>query len=244
MKKGIALFLPLLMATLIFGQDKTKMRVIILKPKADMIGEFEKGLAAHVAKFHAQATDPVTVYEVASGKHTGEYHFIQGPSSWADMEGKVYAGDHSDDWNKSVGKFLQSSETHYLTYQPDFSYNPNQGAADWTVVTFITLNPNSTGTYESMMKTRKDALTKAKDGRNYQVFSHSFSGRDDEFSYAVAADLKGGLKELDTDLTPLAKVLGDQVGPYAQQQWAYDADKVLKKVESMLVHRMAALSSK
>lgn len=229
---------------LTFGQDKTKARVEIIKPKADMVGEFEKGLAAHVLKFHAKATNPVTVYLVSSGKHSGEYHFVQGPMSWGEMESKQYTGEHSDDWTKNVAKYTLSSETHYYTFQPEYSYNVSEGDVEWSIVAFISLNGSTAGTYQDMMKARVEALGKAKDGRSFAVYSHSFSGRDSEHQYVNVAPLKGGLKDLDTPNSPMNKILNDNLGPNAAIDDSKDGDKTYRKVDAMLVRRMASLSSK
>ena len=243
--KKITFLLPALFAVaIVYAQDATRIRVLVMKPKTDMSGEFEKGLAAHMAKYHTLANDPVNIYQVMSGSHTGEYHYVQPLKNWGDLESKQYPADHSDDWNKNVGKYLAAEETQFLNLNNEYSYNVNKGQADWLVVSFITLKPGAYGTYLSMMQTRKEALTKAKDGRNFQVFNHSFAGTNNEFSFVYVSDLVGGLKDMDTDNTPLAKIMNDQIGPYAQQEWSRNAEIAVKKVETMLVKRMANLSSK
>lgn len=244
MKKLIFFLLTSFAVSFSFGQDKTKARVEIIKPKADMVGEFEKGLAAHIQKFHPKATDAVTIYLVSSGNHSGEYHFVQGPMSWADMETKQYSGEHSDDWTKNVAKYTLSTETHYYTFQPDYSYNVSETDVEWSTVAFISLNGSTASTYQKMMKTRVEALGKAKDSRSYAIYSHSFSGRDGEHNYVSVTPLKGGLKDLDTPTAPIYKILSDILGPNAAIDDSKDGDRILNKVDVMLVRRMASLSSK
>lgn len=244
MKKVSLFLLAAFVFTHAFGQDKTKARVEIIKPKADMVGEFEKGLAAHIQKFHPKATDAVTIYQVSSGKHSGEYHFVQGPMSWADMEGKQYSGEHSDDWTKNVAKYTLSTETHYYTFQPEYSYNVSEADVEWSTVTFISLNGGTASTYQQILKTRVDALGKAKDSRSYAIYSHSFAGRDSEHNYVNVSPLKGGLKDLDNTTTPINKIISDMLGPNAAIDESKDLDRILKKADVMLVRRMANLSSK
>jgi hypothetical protein len=244
MKKIIFFLMALFTVTIVYAQETTRIRVLVMKPKTDMAMEFSKGLAAHMAKYHTLANDPVNIYQVMSGSHTGEYHYVQPLKNWADLESKQYPADHAEDWNKNVGKFLVSEETHFLNLNETYSYNVNRGQSDWLIVSFITLKPGTYGTYLSMMQSRKEALEKAKDSRNFQVFNHSFSGRNNEFDFVYVTDLLGGIKDLDTDGTPLAKVMNDQLHPYAQQEWARNSDIAIKKIETMLVKRMPNLSSK
>lgn len=244
MKKSTFFLLTLFTISFAFAQDKTRARVVFIKPKPDMVAEFEKGLAAHVQKFHAKATDPVTVFKVTSGKRTGEYHFVQGPYTWADMAAIQYAGDHSDDWRKNVSKYVVSEEVHYYNYLPEYSHNVTQEESEWSTLAFVTLHGGTINTYQQLLKTRMEALGKAKDSRNTAVYAHSFAGRDNEHNYAFVSALRGGLKDLDSPPAPLNKVLTDQIGPNAAVDDSKGVDQCVKKTEAMLIRRMADLSSK
>ena len=245
MKKILFFLLASFAMVHVLGQDKTRARVEIIIPKADMVAEFEKGLAAHVQKFHPKATDPVTVYMVSSGSRSGEYHFVQGPMSWADIAGKQYTGEHSDDWTKNVAKFTKSSETHFYNFNPENSFNVSEDELEWSIISFITLNGGTASTYQQLLKTRVDALTKAKDGRSFAIYAHSFAGRDNEHNYVNVSPLKGGLKDLDAQLfVPMSKILNDNIGPNAAVDDNKGVEVSIKKVETMLVRRMANLSSK
>lgn len=245
MKKVCIFLMALFAVSFVFSQDKTRARVEVIKPKADMVAEFEKGLAAHVQKFHSKATDPVTVYQTMSGSRTGEYHFVQGPMSWADIAGKQYSGEHADDWTKNVAKYTVSSETHFYNFNPEYSFNVSEEEAEWSVLTFITLNGGTNSSYQQLLKTRVEALTKAKDGRSFAIYAHSFAGRDNEHNYVNVSPLKGGLKDLDMQLfPPISKILNDNIGPNAAVEDSKGVDLSIKKVETMIIRRMANLSSK
>lgn len=243
MKKSTLLLFTLFAFGFAISQEKTKVRVIMMKVKPDMISEFEKGVAAHMAKYHPQATDPVSIYRVMSGSRTGEYHYVQGGLDWAGIEGKSYPADHQEDWSKNAGKFVTSSEIHYLNHNSNYSYNETSGPIEYEIVSFITVRQGQYGTYLEMMQTRKDALTKAKDGRNISVYNHSFSGTT-EFNFVAVSSLPGGLKDMDKPQTPLAKILNEQVGDHAQQDYQKKSEAAVEKIETFLVRRMANLSSK
>jgi hypothetical protein len=244
MKKLTLVLFALFAFGFAFSQEKTRVRVIMMKVKPDMISEFEKGVAAHMAKYHPLATDPVSVFRVMSGSRSNEYHYVQPGLDWAGIEGKSYPADHQDDWAKNAGKYLTSSEVHYLNHNSTYSYNESASMAEYEIVNFITLKQGQYGTFLDMMKTRKDALTSAKDGRNITIYNHSFSGVNNEFDFVQVRSLTGGLKDLDKQNTPLAKILNEQVGDHAQQEYQSKSNAAIEKVETFLVRKMANLSSK
>jgi len=243
MKKTTMFLAAIFAFCIVFSQEKNKTRVIMMKVKPDMTMEFEKGLAAHIAKYHPQATDPVSIWNVLSGSRTGEYHYIQGGLDWAGMEGKDYPADHREDWNKNAGKYVESSEVHYLSHNDGYSYNEPEGPGGFAIVDFVTVNPGTYGTYLSMMETRKEAMEKGKDSRHLSVFMHSFTGSED-FNFAEVWDLTGGLKDLDMEQVPMSKVLNDNIHPWAQQEMARNSLISVKKRETFLARRNANLSSK
>lgn len=245
MKKSTLFIFAFLAFGLAFSQEKTRVRVIMMKVKPDMTMEFEKGLALHMAKYHPLATDPVSIFKVMSGSRTGEYHYVQGGLDWATIEGKSYPADHQDDWMKNAGKYVTSSEIHYLNHNSNYSYNESSMMVEYQVVHFITVKQGQYGTYLDLMKTRKEALTKAKEGSwNISVYNHSFAGTNNEFDFVAVSTLNDGLKGMDKQRTPLAKILNEQIGDHAQQDYQKAADASIQKDETFLVHRMANLSSK
>lgn len=84
---------------------------------------------------------------------------------------------------------------------------------EYEIISFVTLKQGEYGTYLDMLKTRKEALTKAKDDCHLAIFSHSFAGTNSEFHFAIARALPGGLKDLDKDGRSLQSILNEQDGP-------------------------------
>ena len=243
MKKTTMFLAALFALSIAFSQEKNKTRIIMMKVKPDMTLEFEKGLSAHMVKYHPKATDPVSIWNVLSGSRTGEYHYIQAGMDWAGVEGKDYGADHREDWNKNAGKYVESSEVHYLSHNADYSYNETDGPGNYAIVDYVTMNPGTLGTYFSMMETRKEAMEKGKNGRHLSVFMHQFTGSED-FNVVEVWSLPDGLKELDTNREPLSKVLNDNIHPWAQQEMARNSTIAVKKRETFLAKRNANLSSK
>jgi len=243
MKKTTMFLAAIFVFITVFSQEKNKARVLMMKVKPDMIMEFEKGLSAHMVKYHPKATDPVGIWNVLSGQRTGEYHYVQSGMDWAGVEGKDYGADHREDWNKNVGKYLVSTEIHYLRHSTTYSYNESEGPGNYAVVDFITMNPGTFGTYLSMMETRKEALDKGKNSRHLTVFLHSFTGSND-FNVVEVWSYPDGLKEMDTERDPLSKVLNENIHQWAQQEMSRNSLIAVKKRETMLVKRNANLSSK
>jgi hypothetical protein len=81
--------------------------MVRVKPKAGMRSTFETKWKAHLAQFH-ETDNKSTVYEVLSGPHTGEYHIVEGPISYADMDIDMpNAKEHGLDLEKNFSPYLE-----------------------------------------------------------------------------------------------------------------------------------------
>ncbi|MEO8112056.1 MAG: hypothetical protein ABI594_18550 [Ginsengibacter sp.] len=114
MKKLLVLFTlltPVLLSAQQTAPKKNKTTVIVLHPIPTDRDAFEQGLAQHDKQFHT-GEGPVDIYEVLTGNHTGEYHFVyRNPASWTDIETAFNAVD-------------QKSHSGWASFEPD----PN---AEW-----------------------------------------------------------------------------------------------------------------
>ena len=95
---------------------------IMLTVKPDKIAEFEAGIAAHNKKFHATGPFGARVYNIDNGKNAGKYMLIMGPLPWSALDDRPASKEHSEDNNKNINQYLESSvEVNYMKMHPDLS---------------------------------------------------------------------------------------------------------------------------
>lgn len=247
MKKTFFLWLCIAAAFLASGQGKTLYEVNFVKPKAGMRSTFETNWKAHLAKFH-KTDDKRTVYEVLSGPHSGEYHIVEGPIAYADMDTeRPNAKEHGMELEKTFSPYLEPNSRN-ATYRWDdtASFNGKVTADKFLVtVTHVKLNMIT----ETIREGRRGSLVNAKISPtsrfSVNVYSQIWSGSGPV--RVSIRNLKDGFKELETDYygpNPLANQPNAFRDAYIKD-YGYDAwdarQKVLDKnanVESREVYIM------
>lgn len=181
------------------GQGKTLYTVNFVKPKAGMKSAFETSWKKHLATFH-KTDDKRTVYEVMSGPRTGEFHIVEGPIAYADMDAeKPNAKAHGLDLEKSFFPMLEDERMN-ATYRWDdtASFNGSVKAEKFLVtVTHVKFGMIA----ETIRESRRGALIQAKINPSsrfsFSVFTQIWSGSDPV--RVSIRNLKDGFKELETD---------------------------------------------
>ncbi len=174
------------------SQTQTVVNTSRYFPKPDKVLEFEKGLTAHIAKYHS-ADWKWRVYEIQTGPDAGGYQVVEGPKTWDEFDKRGNLGDeHIKDWNKNVAPYLTDRyESMYVVYREDLSTVPVGDFSDKITITHVF--PKAT-----MGKEVQETIKKAKKGwesgnQTVAVYESVASG---PFQYALVFRLKDGLKEL------------------------------------------------
>jgi hypothetical protein len=110
----------------------------ILEPIPGKVVEFENGVKAHNAKYHASGEDKAALFSILTGPRSGQYAWVQGPMSLAQMD-KPLSKEHSADWEKNVGAFSKrNGEIRFVRRDAELSYNPdpNEVAENYIVRIF------------------------------------------------------------------------------------------------------------
>ena len=232
MKKTFFLWLCIAAAFLASGQGKTLYEVNFVKPKAGMRSTFETNWKAHLAKFH-KTDDKRTVYEVMSGPHSGEYHIVEGPFAYADMDTERPNGkEHGMDLEKTFSPLLEpNSMNGTFRHDDTASFNGGVKAEKFLVtVTHVKLGMIS----ETIREGRRGALIQAKINPtsrfSFNVFTQIWSGSDPV--RVSIRGLKDGFKELETDYygpNPLANQPNAFRDAYIKD-YGYDAWDARQKV--------------
>ena len=175
MKKLILLLVYCAALSFSIAQDndeKNVWAVTYMKPKADNVAQFEKGLADHVEKHHPADGWPEYHFKVVSGPNLGMYIKFSGPHSWksfderlrsqADMEhSRRYIRPHLD-----LDQSYRSSE--YWVYSKELSYNP----AMWNLahLSYNYTTPGSGNDYIEFLEGFKKAKTIAKSDQSHEIY--------------------------------------------------------------------------
>jgi len=199
MKKAFFLWLFIAAAFIASGQGKTLYEVNFVKPKPGMQSTFEAKWKAHLAQFH-KTDNKRTVYEVLSGPHSGEFHIVEGPISFADMDTeRPNAKEHGLDLEKNFSPYLEPNSMNG-TYRWDdtASFNGKVTADKFQVtVTHVKWNMIT----ETIRESRRSSLINAKLDPNSRfsvnVFTQIWSGSDPV--RVSIRNLKDGFKELEAN---------------------------------------------
>ncbi|HEX5170579.1 MAG TPA: hypothetical protein VFW11_15490 [Cyclobacteriaceae bacterium] len=99
--------------------------VIYVKPKLDKMDLFRKAMTAHNKKYHATAPYKASVSSIITGPNSGEYVWVMGPFTWAQMDGAPASGpgEHMGDWEKNINPNCESiGELMYWRTVPEVYY--------------------------------------------------------------------------------------------------------------------------
>jgi hypothetical protein len=203
MRKTFFLWLFIAAAFIASGQGKTLYEVNIVKPKVGMRSTFETKWKAHLAQFH-KTDDKRKVYEVVSGPHSGEYHIVEGPISYADMDTERPNGkEHGLDLEKNFSPYLEpNSMNATFRWDDTASFNGKVEATKFQVtVTHVKWNMIT----ETIRESRRGSLINAKLNQanntplrfSTNVYTKIMSGSDPV--RVTIRNLKDGFKELETD---------------------------------------------
>lgn len=244
MKKTFFLWLLFAVAYFANGQ-KTLYTVNFVKPKSGMKSAFEASWKKHMTTYH-KTDDKRIVYEVMSGPRIGEFHIVEGPFAFADMDAeKPNAKEHWLDLEKNYFPMLENERMN-ATYRWDdtASFNGKVTADKFLVtVTHVKLGMIA----ETITESRRGSLVNAKINPtsrfSVNVYSQIWSGSDPV--RVSIRNLKDGFKELEADYygpntTPPNAFRDAYIKDYGYD--AYDArQKVLANnanVESREVYTM------
>src|SRR5450755_1889404 len=125
--KKLASILGISLLTAVTGLAQEKPGTIsaleFQTPKTGMVKQYEEG-RKQKAEWHKQQKDtqPLYVWEIVSGEHTGSYIVGRLEQHWADFD-KPSVPDQADldQYNKVIGASVQSLITQYYEYLPKVS---------------------------------------------------------------------------------------------------------------------------
>ena len=191
MKK--VLFLLLLLPLFGISQSQTIVNSTRYFARPDKVLEFEKGLTAHIAKYHS-GDWKWRVYEIQTGPDAGGYHVVEGPKTWDEFDKRGNLGDeHVKDWNQNVAPYLADKySSMYVKYKGDLSTVQITNYYDKITITHVFPKPGMGNLLEESLKKVKKGW--AAGNQTVAVYQSIASG---PAQYTLVYRLKDGLKELE-----------------------------------------------
>ncbi len=249
--KKLFLAITLLAPILLFGQSampkQNKLTVLVLRSVPGDRDGLEQALAQHINKFHKDQGQ-IDVYEVLTGNHTGEYHFVyRNPASWANVETSFEAANeksHYDDWNQNVAKHLSDAASRYFYEISDDSYlsaNPADMHAGLMGLYFIDINPGMEEDFFAGLKKIKEMYKKSNSKNHYFIQTNLF-GKGSQAM--VVFPLPKGWTSLEPDPNADWSKLFKAAFPKEDYTaWMKKFNGTQKSFESMIVKHRQDLSS-
>jgi len=236
------LFLLLLLIPF-FGMSQTKNVVNSNRyfPKTDKVAEFEKALAAHVQKYHS-GDWKWRVYEIESGPDAGGYHIVEGPTSWAAVDGRGDLGaEHTNDWNKNVAIYLTDKyEASYGVFVDSLSTVPLTNYSDKIIIGHVYPKPGMISGVLGLVSKLKKVWV---EGNESVAIYQAVGSGDPEIS--MVSRLKEGLKELESGYRkPTPERYNAAYGVGAWDSYQADYAKYVDRRWSEILYYRADLSSK
>lgn len=137
---------------------------MLVKPKRGHEKQFEQGVKAHNAMFHASGPSKATLSVITEGANSdGWYIWSMGPLTYTDMD-HVPQGDvkHDEDWDKNVDVHVEEyGESKFWKLKDDLSYTPANYNPSHLDVWVIDIKPGMRYQFAELMKKWK-ALNDAK----------------------------------------------------------------------------------
>ncbi len=100
----------------------------ILDPIPGKLVEFENGVKAHNAKYHASGENKANLFSIMTGPRSGQYAWVQGPMTYATLD-KVLTKEHTADWEKNVATFCKNGgQMRIVKLDAGLTYNPDPNA--------------------------------------------------------------------------------------------------------------------
>ena len=175
MKKTVLLVGLIALTLSVMAQtDYQQWEVMNIKPKADKLDLFKKGVAAHNKKYHAADPYKVMVSSAITGPNSGQLTWVMGPATWTQLDNRPGKGEHDMDWEKNVVPYVESfGEISYWRADKDIQYRPaNANMASYTKgrLRFFTILPGQSDRFADAIKKIAEVYKKKEYTASYSVY--------------------------------------------------------------------------
>ena len=187
MKKGILFTAVLIGYTVSLFAQSGKVKPYqmfentMMKPKRGHEKDFEAGVKAHNAKFHATAPHTARLSAITEGTGSdGWYVWSMGPCTYTDLDHQPDGNkDHDADWDTKVDPHVEAyGETTIWKLQDELSYTPTNYIPERIDVWVMDIKPGMRFEFAELMKKWKKLWDEKKYVFSLRVFYNDlFSGK-------------------------------------------------------------------
>jgi hypothetical protein len=199
-------------------------------PKAGMTQQYEQG-RKQKADWHKQQKDtqPLYIFETISGDNTGTYLVGRLDQHWTDFDKPAIpdAAD-TDEFNKTVGAYVQSVTDRYYAYMPKVSNADasSTGPAKYTELITFRVHRDKISAFRGALARLSEAIAKTKWPVHFEFYELVNGGFDGTF---VLAEPHANWADFEDkpDVKPFREMLKDAFGQN-------EADAVYDRLESSI----------
>ena len=196
-------------------------------PKNGAVKQYEEGRKQKV-EWHKQQKDtqPLYVWEIVSGEHTGTYIVGRLSQHWADFDKpSVPEQADLDEYNKVIGTSVQSLITQYYEFLPKASSPGDTKPTDkYSEIVVYHVRPGKDSDFNSAVVRANEAIQKTKWPVSYLWFTLANGGPAGTYvlviPHAAWADF-----EDKPDMKPFRQMLTDAFG-------AEESDSIIKRLDA------------
>lgn len=197
------------------------------KPKNGMVKQYEDGRKQKAA-WHLQQKDPLPlmVWEIRSGDATGTYIVGRTGQHWADFD-KPPIPDQADldEFNKSIGGYVESLQASYYRYLPKISNMTMTGTPEkYSEVIVFQTRYGHESDFMSAITRITEAAQKTKWPVHFGWFMLANGGRDGQFVLIIPHKNWADFED-NPDVKPFREMLKDAFGQS-------EADSIMNRLNS------------
>jgi hypothetical protein len=196
-------------------------------PKNGMVKQYEEG-RKQKAEWHKQQKDtqPLYVWEIVSGEHTGTYVVGRLNQHWADFDKpSVPEQADIDQYNKVIAASVQSLITQYFEVLPKVSSPGNTKPTDkYAEIFTYHVRAGKDSEFNSAVARANEAIQKTKWPTSYLWLALANGGRVGTYVLVIPHNSWADLEEK-PDMKPFRQMLTDAFGPE-------EADSLMKRFDS------------
>ena len=154
--------------------------------------KFVEAVKKHNAKYHTEGPYNANLFYIRSGSDAGWYVWAMGTMTFTDMDGAPGAGEHRDNWSKTVAPYVQEyGPIEFWRYNKDLSNSDGDGEG-MEILWFLELERGDYYRFKAFMEKVHKVQEAA--GEEMHIWNNSFNqgdGRDVAISFPFAkwADL-------------------------------------------------------
>lgn len=202
------------------AQQGQLFTVEMIKAKAGQMAAFEAGWQSHVAKFHAKDTKTRHVHSILSGPYLGYYQLMEGPSTFAGMDGtNPQKKEHDLDYDEHVLPNIEARKGNLIYAHMDSLSYRTDVHPEKILTTIFHLKGGAEKEFLAEMKRTAHIDRKINSRTSYNCYTLHFGGSLQQVM--LITNLSEGFAQLEAGYFPAVPegFKKAYIATYTQQQW-------------------------